>query len=232
MLLSKAENGTPRGAVLFCGETSALPPQSKSPGLSIRCIGSPHLSVGTFRKVHPKRLMAKRFHYTVEQWLPYPLETVFTFFADPANLPRLMPAWQDARIDAATYVAPPPPLLPFAGCDRITAGTGTELTLTIKPVPFSPFRIPWLARIEDFRWLEGFCDNQVKGPFAYWRHCHSVHTEVRNGIAGTHLNDAVEYAPPLGPLGSIANTFFIRRQLAATFRFRQRRTLDLLAAQK
>src|SRR3954451_16784048 len=40
-----------------------------------------------------------RFSFTSEQWVPFPLARVFAFFADPLNLPRLMPAWQDARID-------------------------------------------------------------------------------------------------------------------------------------
>jgi ligand-binding SRPBCC domain-containing protein len=166
------------------------------------------------------------FHFTAEQHLPYPLETVFTFFADPANLPRLMPAWQDARIHHAHYIAPPPPPYAFAGSERITAGNGTELTLTIRPFPFSPIRLPWVARIEDFRWLEGFCDIQLRGPFATWRHCHNL----RATDTGTHLNDSVTYTPPLGPLGAIADALFIKRQLAATFRFRQQRTLELLAA--
>ena len=32
--------------------------------------------------------------FTSEQWLPYPVEPVFAFFANPENLPRLMPKWQ------------------------------------------------------------------------------------------------------------------------------------------
>lgn len=167
-----------------------------------------------------------RYHFTAEQHLPYPLETVFAFFADPANLPRLMPAWQRTRIDAATFVAPPPPPHPFPGSDNIVAGSGSRMTLTIRPIPLSPVRLPWVALIEDFRWLEGFCDIQLRGPFAYWRHCHNLAATP----TGTHLTDAVEYELPLGPLGSLANTLFIRRQLAATFAYRQQRTLELLAA--
>jgi ligand-binding SRPBCC domain-containing protein len=166
-----------------------------------------------------------RLHFNAEQHLPYPLETVFAFFADPANLPRLMPNWQRARIEHADYVPPPPPPLPFPGSNRIQAGSGTTLTLTIRPIPYSPVRIPWDARIEDFRWLEGFCDVQLRGPFRHWRHCHAVHA-VEDG---TIIHDAVEYELPLGFLGSIANAVFIRRQLAATFAFRHRRTLELLS---
>jgi ligand-binding SRPBCC domain-containing protein len=167
-----------------------------------------------------------RLHFQAEQHIPYPLETVFAFFADPANLPRLMPAWQAARIEHATYIPPPPPPKPFPGADAILAGSGTRMRLTIRPVPLSPIRLPWDALIEDFRWLQGFCDTQERGPFKYWRHCHNL-TAVPGG---THLRDAVEYELPLGPLGLIANKLFIRHQLASTFRFRQRRTLELLKA--
>jgi hypothetical protein len=39
----------------------------------------------------------------------------------------------------------------------------------------------------------------------------------------------VEYEMPLGVLGRVANALFVRRQLAATFAFRQRKTLELMA---
>lgn len=165
------------------------------------------------------------FQFKAEQHLPYPIETVFAFFADPDNLPRLMPAWQDARIDASNFVAPPAAPVPFPGSDKISAGSGSRMTLTIKPFPFAPFRLPWDALIEDFTWLKGFCDVQTRGPFAYWRHCHTVTPTP----TGTLLVDSVTYTPPLGPLGAIANAIFLKHQLAATFRFRQKRTLELLA---
>jgi ligand-binding SRPBCC domain-containing protein len=167
-----------------------------------------------------------RFRFQSEQELPYPLEAVFAFFADPANLPRLMPAWQDARIESATWITPPPPPTPFPGSDKIIAGTGTRLTLTIRPVPFSPIRTTWQAQIEDFAWLCGFCDVQLRGPFKYWRHCHTLTADAQ----GTHLLDAVEYELPVGFLSPLANMLFIRRQLAATFRYRHQRTLELLAS--
>jgi len=166
-----------------------------------------------------------RQHFETEQWLPYPLEQVFAFFADPQNLPRLMPAWQRARIESAALIPPPPPQRSFVGFDAIRAGTGSRMTLTIRPFPFSPIRLPWEALIEDFRWLKGFCDVQTRGPFKYWRHCHTVLPSGR----GTLLTDSVEYELPMGALGTFANWIFVRHQLAATFRFRQRRTLELLA---
>jgi ligand-binding SRPBCC domain-containing protein len=172
-----------------------------------------------------------RQHFQAEQWLPYPLEKVFAFFADPENLPRLMPDWQSARIECSALVPPPPPSPSFEGSERIRAGSGSRMTLTIRPFPLSPIRLPWEALIEDFRWLEGFCDVQTRGPFQYWRHCHSVTAALsQDGQPGTLLRDSVEYELPLGVLGSFANWIFVRHQLAATFRYRQRRTLELLGA--
>ena len=38
-------------------------------------------------------------NFQAEQWVPYPIEQVFAFFSDPANLPRILPPGQRARID-------------------------------------------------------------------------------------------------------------------------------------
>ena len=169
------------------------------------------------------------FHFHTEQWLPYPPELVFAFFANPENLPRLMPRRQKARIEEAVF-APPPPRLPNSPrYPGMAAGNGTRLTLSFKPIPFSPIRIPWEAKIEDFRWNYGFCDIQIEGPFKSWHHCHTVAPATQNNIAGTTLRDEVTYEMPLGPLSGLANTLFARHGLAYTFRHRQRRTTELLA---
>ncbi len=170
-------------------------------------------------------------HFETEQWLPYPVERVFAFFADPSNLPRLMPRWQRARIDAATIVAPSSPPEPHPAPTPTAAGSGTRLTLSFRPFPYSPIRLSWDALIEDFRWNHGFCDVQLRGPFRSWRHCHSVEPapSPRNRSPGTLLRDAVDYALPLGPFSALADTLFVQRQLAATFRDRHHRTLELLA---
>jgi ligand-binding SRPBCC domain-containing protein len=168
-----------------------------------------------------------RFHFSTSQWLPYPPELVFAFFANPENLPRLMPKWQRARIEEALFAAPPPRPKDAPRYPGIAAGNGTKLTIGIRPFPFAPFRIPWEAEIEDFQWNQGFCDIQLRGPFSYWRHCHTVTAEPSpeySGQPGTTLRDEVEYGLPLGPLSPLA-----RHALAYTFRYRQRQTARLLA---
>ena len=164
-----------------------------------------------------------RHHFQAQQWLPYPVEQVFAFFSDPANLPRLMPDWQQARIAKAALVAP---LGWPEGAN--TAGAGSRITLSFRPVPFSPVRVSWDAEIDQFAWNDHFCDSQLRGPFAYWHHCHRVAPETRNGRLGTLLTDDLQYEMPLGALGIFANWLAVSGQIRATFAFRQRRTEELL----
>lgn len=43
--------------------------------------------------------MAQRFE--TRQWVPFPVELVFAFFANPSNLPHLMPPRLKTRIEDA-----------------------------------------------------------------------------------------------------------------------------------
>ena len=163
-----------------------------------------------------------RHTFESRQWLPFPVPTVFAFFANPANLPRLMPAWQRARIDELNLVAPPAP--PPGSPAKLGSGVGTTMVLSFRALPFVPLRMRWHAVIPEFVWNDHFCDEQPSGPFAYWRHCHSVRGVLQNGVEGTEVHDHVTYAFPLGPLGDVANLLGGRAQIASIFRFRQRQT--------
>lgn len=165
------------------------------------------------------------FSYQTEQCLSYPLETVFAFFADPQNLPCLMPDWQKAKIDHANIVAPP------TTEDGVTsaAGVGSRITLSFLPFPGSPFRVKWEAEISEFSWNSHFCDQQIRGPFASWKHCHRVSSVLSRGIELTLLTDEVEYLPPFGILGRLAHRLFLRRQIERSFVERQARLTEILA---
>lgn len=142
--------------------------------------------------------------FEAEQWLPFPRELVFAFFANPANLPPLMPQWQKPRIDEVTLVPPPPRPAGTSEFPGATAGNGTTLLITARAAPALPLRVSWHALIEDFNWNQSFCDVQTKGPFGYWRHCHTVRDETRNGQNGTVVGDEVTYELPLQPISKIA----------------------------
>jgi len=166
-----------------------------------------------------------RHNYHTEQWVPYPRERVFAFFADPSNLPPLMPKWQQARIEKARLVAPMPATSPGSAA----AGKGSLLTISFRPIPLVPFRLEWDAFIAEFHWNEFFCDEQLRGPFKYFRHCHRIREEIRNEVTGTLVSDAVEYELPMGPLGEMANTLAMKRQIRGLFAYRQKMLPGLLA---
>ncbi len=175
-----------------------------------------------------------RHTYDAEQWLPFAPEDVFLFFSNPENLPRLMPAWQKARIEEAAFAPPSPRPLSSSPQRGIVAGAGTRMTLSFRAFPLSPVRIPWDAEISEFVWNDHFCDIQHRGPFKYWKHCHHIRPESRASapgslpVPGTLLHDHVDYELPFGPLGDLGNALVARHQLASTFRYRHRRTAELL----
>jgi ligand-binding SRPBCC domain-containing protein len=170
------------------------------------------------------------------QWTPFPVELVFAFFANPANLPHLMPKWQQAKIENSRLVAAP--ARPVAANPEFryqspAAGVGSEIEISFRPVPRLKWRIGWLARITEFQWNNHFCDEQVKGPFASWKHRHGIVAESRMDdsgklVEGTLISDDVEYTLPLGPLGALANPMFVRRQMKTTFAYRQTRLDEIL----
>jgi ligand-binding SRPBCC domain-containing protein len=157
-----------------------------------------------------------------EQWVPFPVDRVFAFFADPLNLPRLLPAWQDAHIDSLELQTPQ------GGSKSHAAGRGSRILLSFRPVPLSPIRLRWLALIDEYAADHHFCDLQVTGPFRYWRHCHLVNPETHGEVAGTRVTDVVDYQWPGGSAGSAIDLLGGRLQIRQLFHYRQRRLLRLL----
>jgi len=133
-----------------------------------------------------------------EQWIAAPLDRVFAFFSDAANLEAITPPWVHFHIRTPR----PIPMHPDA---RI------EYQLRLAGVPFS-----WRTRILRWEPPKGFVDVQERGPYALWEHTHEF--EPLGG--GVLMRDRVRYALPLGPLGSLAHALAVRTALAAIFDFR------------
>ena len=162
-----------------------------------------------------------------EDWVPFLVERVFLFFANPQNLSRIMPPATRTRIDGLRLV-PPAELQPALISEVAkVAGIGSEIDTSFRVFPYLPFRARWIARITEFEWNHHFADIQVKGPFRSWHHRHEMAAETRNGVEGTLVRDAIEYGLPLGGLGEILSGV-LSEQMARTFRYRQRILPDLL----
>lgn len=163
-----------------------------------------------------------------EQWVPFPIEQVFLFFADPRNLPRIMPPSTDTRIEQLSLV-PPPPAPNAKSVNHATthlAGIGSEIVTSFR-TGFLPIRQRWIASITEFEWNHHFADIQVEGPFQSWLHRHELTCEAREGVLGTRVRDRIEYEVGYGILGNFAQRL-VEREMNSTFAYRQRALEELL----
>lgn len=143
---------------------------------------------------------APRYLLAQETRIPAPLEEVFEFFSRAENLGAITPAAMSFRM-----LAP-------AG-QPMHSGREIDYAIRVGPVPMR-----WRSRIEEFKPLEQFVDSQLRGPYANWWHEHRFE---RSPEGGTVMRDRVWYAPPLGPLGAVAQRVLIAPQLEAIFRYRE-----------
>jgi ligand-binding SRPBCC domain-containing protein len=175
-----------------------------------------------------ERLRTMNHRLQFEDWVPFPVPRVFAFFSNPQNLPRIMPASTQTRIDELHRVPPPPPQ--GSPAYPYTAGVGTVIVTSFRLFPFLPLRAQWIARITEFEWNHYFADVQEKGPFKLWNHRHEFLHETRDGVSGTLVRDVIEYEVGFGPLGALADALFVAHQMRNTFAKRQQILPKLLSA--
>jgi ligand-binding SRPBCC domain-containing protein len=88
--------------------------------------------------------------------------------------------------------------------------------------------VTWQARHFGLRWRMTslisvydppgyFVDEQVTGPFKRWRHAHHFEPD---GTGGTVMRDIVDFAAPLGPLGTVAERTVLNWYLPRLIRIR------------
>lgn len=136
-----------------------------------------------------------------EQWLPVRPSEAWSFFSSPRNLGLITPP-------EMRFVIHPP-------FNDEPVFAGQRIRYTVRPL----FGIPlaWetlISRVEPER---SFTDEQSKGPYSLWRH---THTFTAQGD-GTLMHDKVEYALPLGPLGTLAHVMLVKRKVEAIFDYRK-----------
>lgn len=171
-------------------------------------------------------------HFETAQWVPFPIELVFAFFANPHNLPHLMLPELEARVEDVRLQPPPPRPVASDPARRfmsVAGGEGTEILVSFYPARWFPQRLSWTARIIDFEWNSYFVDEQMRGPFRSFRHRHDCTVESRDGQEGTRVADTVDYALPGGLIGLLLARR-VRSHLAQLFEFRHKRLPEILAA--
>ena len=114
-------------------------------------------------------------------WVAAPIDEVFAFFDDPANLGRLMPPPVRIRLERIEP-APPQPGSIF----EFRYGLG-------------PFERRWIVRLVERVPNVRFVDETVSGPMRRFHHSHTF----TQGRRGTWIEDRIDFhVGPGGPIGA------------------------------
>ena len=142
--------------------------------------------------------------------LDLPIEKVFEFFSDAANLERITPPELNFRITT------PQPI-------DIKKGTLIDYKLKLRGIP-----ITWQTLISEWNPPYSFVDEALKSPYKQWIH---RHTFTENESGGTDIADEVRYRLPLEPFGDLMH-WYVRSELDYIFDFRQKSVMRILQPDK
>jgi len=129
-----------------------------------------------------------------------PLEEVFRFFQEPENLGKITPSGMGFKI------LTPAPI-------KMEKGTVIDYIIHIKGIAQH-----WQTLITDYDPPLKFADLQLKGPYTFWHHTHRFEAQGDSTI----MHDEVSYVLPLGILGRMAHSIFIKSELKRIFDYRER----------
>ena len=144
--------------------------------------------------------------YQTEMWVDAPIDKVFAFFSDPANLEQITPPWLKFKMLTT---------------ERLSIGRGTiiDYRLRLHGIP-----ITWKSEITEWNPPNNFIDVQKKGPYRYWAHTHEF---IESGT-GTFVRDSVDYKVPGGYL---VDRLLVRKDIERIFTYRKSKLRELMTAQ-
>lgn len=144
-----------------------------------------------------------RIHeFTQELWLPRPVDEVFPFFADAANLEILTPPWLKFCIVSQHPI-------------EMRVGTLIDYRLRVRGFP-----VRWQSEITVWEPGHRFVDEARRGPYQLWRHEHTFEPQGE----GTLCRDRVSYAVPFDFL---VHRFLVRPDIEKIFAFREKKLREL-----
>jgi ligand-binding SRPBCC domain-containing protein len=156
--------------------------------------------------------MSKVYTLHTYQEMPISLDTAWDFFSSPANLAKITPSHMGFHIISKHHGEKMYP--------------GQIIEYTVKPLLGIP--LYWMTEITHVQEGAYFVDEQRFGPYSMWHHQHHFKA-IPGGVA---MEDIVHYKIPMGFLGDIANSLFVKKQLQGIFDYRFQAVLDLWGAYK
>ena len=135
-----------------------------------------------------------------KQEIPASIEEVWDFISSPENLKKITPPSMGFNITS----------------DLKNKKMYPGMIISYKVSPLLGIKTTWVTEITHVKEKEYFVDEQRVGPYTMWHHEHFIEPTKK----GVLMSDIVSYQPPFGILGSIANSFLIRKKLNDIFEFR------------
>ncbi|NHB67690.1 SRPBCC family protein [Bacteroidales bacterium M08MB] len=83
--------------------------------------------------------------------------------------------------------------------------------------PIMGIKTNWVTEITQVKEGKYFIDEQRFGPYKFWHHTHKI-IPIEEGVV---MEDTVLYLPPMGIIGRVANSLFIKKRLDQIFEFRR-----------
>jgi ligand-binding SRPBCC domain-containing protein len=123
-----------------------------------------------------------------------PLDEVFAFFADAANLERLTPPWLNFEITTPMPVT-------------MREGLEIDYRIVLHGIP-----IPWRTLIDVWEPGVRFVDRQMVGPYRWWHHQHRFEAVA----GGTRVVDEIEFVPRARWLSQ----WYVKRDVERIFGYR------------
>ena len=141
-----------------------------------------------------------RYKLYREQQLKCDIQTAWNFFSSPMNLSEITPKEMGFVV--------------LSDLDREEIVEGLVINYLVSPILKIPLK--WKTRIMRVEKNKSFMDFQVSGPFKYWNHFH----EFIPNEAGVLMKDTVDYELPMGILGTVAHSIFVKKKVEGIFDYR------------
>lgn len=140
-----------------------------------------------------------KFFYSVKQYIPKDIDSVFSFFSEAKNLEEITPPFLNFHIDKMST-------------KEIAQGTEIDYKMKLKGIP-----LKWKTLISQWNPPHSFVDEQISGPYSVWHHTH----KFEKLGSGTLISDQVRYKLPLGFLGQAVASSFVQSDVENIFKFRR-----------
>lgn len=143
--------------------------------------------------------------------VPTSLESCWNFFCSPKNLALITPEEMSFKIQHPS----------LDELDQMYEGM--LISYTVKPI--LGIKMNWVTEISKIEKGKFFIDEQRIGPYKMWHHEHHFE-ETEDGI---FMTDKLSYVIPMGILGKIAHSLFVKKQMEKIFSYRERKIKELFA---